>query len=93
MYSIEDGNIKKITLIFLVATLVPKIEVSSSICHLLVADVVAHAIIVCRIHYIGIMVKCTCTCKVFSDSRSSQCSTTGVTKAVVCVILSVGWCI
>ena len=26
-------------------------------------------------------------------SRSSQCSTTGVTKAVVYVILSVGWCI
>ena len=26
-------------------------------------------------------------------SRSSQCPTTGVTKAVVCVILSVGWCI
>ena len=26
-------------------------------------------------------------------SRSSQCSTTGVTKAVVCVILYVGWCI
>ena len=26
-------------------------------------------------------------------SRSSQCSTTGVTKAVVCIILSVGWCI
>ena len=26
-------------------------------------------------------------------SRSSQCSTTDVTKAVVCVILSVGWCI
>ena len=26
-------------------------------------------------------------------SRSYQCSTTGVTKAVVCVILSVGWCI
>ena len=26
-------------------------------------------------------------------SRSSQCSTTGVTKAVVCVILSVLWCI
>ena len=24
---------------------------------------------------------------------SSQCSTTGVTKAVVCAILSVGWCI
>ena len=23
----------------------------------------------------------------------SQCSTTGVTKAVVCAILSVGWCI
>ena len=26
-------------------------------------------------------------------THSSQCSTTGVTKAVVCVILSVGWCI
>ena len=26
----------------------------------------------------------------FSISRSSECSTTGVTKAVVCVILSVG---
>ena len=26
-------------------------------------------------------------------SRSSQSSTIGVTKAVVCVILSVGWCI
>ena len=26
-------------------------------------------------------------------SRSSQCSTTGVIKAVVCAILSVGWCI
>ena len=26
-------------------------------------------------------------------SRSSQCSTAGVTKAVVCAILSVGWCI
>ena len=26
-------------------------------------------------------------------SHSSKCSTTGVTKAVVCVILSVGWCI
>ena len=26
-------------------------------------------------------------------NESSQCSTTGVTKAVVCVILSVGWCI
>ena len=26
-------------------------------------------------------------------SRSSQCSTTDVTKAVVCDILSVGWCI
>ena len=25
-------------------------------------------------------------------SRFSQCSTTGVTKAVVCVILFVGWC-
>ena len=28
-----------------------------------------------------------------ATSRSSQCSTTGVTKAVVCIILSVGWCI
>ena len=27
---------------------------------------------------------------VFEISRSNQCSTTGVTKAVVCVILSVG---
>ena len=26
-------------------------------------------------------------------SHSSQCSITGVTKAVVCAILSVGWCI
>ena len=26
-------------------------------------------------------------------SRSSQCSTTGVTNAVVCAIISVGWCI
>ena len=26
-------------------------------------------------------------------SRSSQCSMTGVTKAVVCVIPRVGWCI
>ena len=26
-------------------------------------------------------------------SCSSQCSTTGVTKAMVCAILSVGWCI
>ena len=26
-------------------------------------------------------------------SRSSQCSTTGVTKAVICAFLSVGWCI
>ena len=24
-------------------------------------------------------------------SRSSQCSTTGVSKAMVCIILSVGW--
>ena len=28
-----------------------------------------------------------------SYSRSNQCSTTGVTKAVVCAILFVGWCI
>ena len=26
-------------------------------------------------------------------SHSSQCSTTGVTKAVVCAVLSVEWCI
>ena len=26
-------------------------------------------------------------------SRSSQCSTIGVTKPVVCAILSMGWCI
>ena len=26
-------------------------------------------------------------------SRSSQCSMTGVTKAVVCALLSVAWCI
>ena len=26
-------------------------------------------------------------------SRSNQCSTAGVTKAVVCAILSAGWCI
>ena len=26
-------------------------------------------------------------------SRSNQCSTTGVTKAIVCAILYVGWCI
>ena len=32
-------------------------------------------------------------CVQVAISRSSQCSTTGVTKAVVCVILSVGWCI
>ena len=28
-----------------------------------------------------------------NPNTSSQCSTTGVTKAVVCAILSVGWCI
>ena len=28
-----------------------------------------------------------------SNTRSSQCSTTGVTKTVVCVILSVGRCV
>ena len=32
----------------------------------------------------------TLSCK---SPRSSQCFTTGVTKAVVCVILYVGWCI
>ena len=30
---------------------------------------------------------------IFNISRSSQCTTTGVTKAVVCAILSVGLCI
>ena len=30
---------------------------------------------------------------VYFVTPSSQCSTTGVTKTVVCVILSVGWCI
>ena len=30
---------------------------------------------------------------VFELRRSSQCSTTGITKAVVGAILSVGWCI
>ena len=29
----------------------------------------------------------------YTISHSSQCSTTGLTKAVVCAILSVGWCI
>ena len=28
-----------------------------------------------------------------NSSRSSQCSMTGITKVVVCAILSVGWCI
>ena len=39
---------------------------------------------------------CRALCQVHQTyfiSRSSQCSTTGVTKAVVCAILSVGWCI
>ena len=29
----------------------------------------------------------------FTDSRSNQCSTTGVSKAMECAILTVGWCI
>ena len=29
----------------------------------------------------------------YAISRSSQCSTTGVSKVVVCIILSIGWCI
>ena len=33
-----------------------------------------------------------CACHYIDRSRSSQCPTTGVTKAVVCAILSVGWC-
>ena len=32
-------------------------------------------------------------CLLLLISRSSQCSTTGVTKAMLCAILSVGWCI
>ena len=36
---------------------------------------------------------CICNVSSYGISRSSQCSTTGVTNAVVCVILSVGWCI
>ena len=51
--------------------------------------------IICRpiYHYMyqsmdGLMNEC-----MVAISRSSQCSTTGVTKAVVCVILSLGWCI
>ena len=31
--------------------------------------------------------------ELFLVPASAQCSTTGVTKAVVCAILSVGWCI
>ena len=41
-------------------------------------------------------VRCSSVVRLFAHGaifRSSQCSTTGVTKAVVCVILSVGWCI
>ena len=34
-----------------------------------------------------------CSSLVRAISRSSLCSTTGVLKAVVCAILSVGWCI
>ena len=40
-----------------------------------------------------ILLRARCSSVVRAISRSSQCSTTGVTKAVVCVILSVGWCI
>ena len=42
---------------------------------------------------------CVCVCHWYQSllkldiSRSSQCSTTGVTKPMVCAILSVGWCI
>ena len=32
-------------------------------------------------------------CTHLATSRSSQCSTTGVTKVMVCIILSIGWCI
>ena len=42
----------------------------------------------------GICVNDYCfTCDFMVDPRSSQCSTTGVTKAVVCIIPSVGRCI
>ena len=34
-----------------------------------------------------------CVCMYLCLSRCSLCSTTSVTKAVVCVLLSVRWCI
>ena len=36
---------------------------------------------------------CVCVNQRSHLNNRSQCSTTGVTKAVVCSILSVGWCI
>ena len=41
----------------------------------------------------GRLIDPSCSESMSYFSRSSQCSTTGVTNAVVCVILSVGWCI
>ena len=43
--------------------------------------------------YVRIYVCMYADCASFYTHRSSQCSTTGVTKAVVCVSLYVGWCI
>ena len=45
-------------------------------------------------HYLQYTRHILSKCSLFTDiQRSSQCSTTGVTKAVVCTIPSVGWCI
>ena len=50
--------------------------------------------ILCIIGEFGNYERSTCwRLQAYIISRSSQCSTTGVTKAVVCVILSVGRCI
>ena len=41
-----------------------------------------------------VLVQTSVKCDLFlAVSHSSQCSTTGLTNAVVCVILSMGWCI
>ena len=49
----------------------------------------------CELYFsIGLLVAfITTESFILTISRSSQCSTTGVTKAVVCGILYVGWCI
>ena len=56
-------------------------------------------LMVCIIHYLTkvcVVNLCNGSASIIrpyesSISLSSQCSTTGVTKAVVCAILSVGW--